>query len=175
MRATTTNETRPTAPASRRTGAGARPGERRMSGHSAIELGTMAVVITVMALLCANIGVLVMCASINDQACRDACRAAAQMGSASTAQQAAQAALRLYRVDGYFVGQPSFDSDSFVYQDFGGDPTPESSPFVTVTTTSVARIPAPILFLGARFGEGGTMTFSRTYTFPIVKTTINLS
>jgi Flp pilus assembly protein TadG len=144
-------------------------------GHSIIELACVAVFMVVMALLSANIGIVALGASVNDRACRDAARSAAQGSNSTQALALAQAALAAHPADGYFVTQSTLVTADFVYQDYGGSPPTDTSPYVSVTTTNKVRIPAPILFLGCQFGPGGTLTFSRTYTFPIVKTTLYLN
>ncbi len=153
----------------------AHPGRiRSRAGHSVIEFGVAAGMITVMTLLCTNISLLIMAASVNDKACRDAARAAAQASNYTGALKAARAALKGHPTDGYFVSTPVMNDSDLVYEDFGGNPPPDTSPFVSVTTTTVVRIPAPFLMYGAQFGAGGTQTFRRMYTFPIVKTTLYL-
>lgn len=147
---------------------------RPRTGHSAIEFGVAAGMITVMALLCTNIGLLILGAGINDKACRDAARAAAQASNYTAALKQARAALKGHPTDGYFVSTPVMNDADLVYEDFSGNPPPDTSPFVSVTTTTVVKIPAPFIMYGARFGPGGTQTFRRTYTFPIVKTTLYL-
>jgi hypothetical protein len=130
--------------------------------------------ITVMALLCTNIGLLIMGAGINDKACRDAARSAAQASNYTAALKAARAALQGHVTDGYFVSAPAMADTDLVYEDFAGNPPTDTSPYVSVTTTTVVRIPAPFMMYGATFGAGGTQTFRRTYTFPSVKTTLYL-
>jgi Flp pilus assembly protein TadG len=147
----------------------------RRGGHTIIELGAIAVLLVVIAMFSADIGVIVLGTTMNERACRDASRAAAQCSDAVAAQKAAQAALAAYAADGYFVTTPVLNTGSFVYQDFLGSPPADTSPFVTVTTSTQVKVPAPIFLWGASFGSGGTMTFSKTYTFPIVKTQLYLN
>lgn len=135
-----------------------------------VELGTIAVLIVVVALFCLNVSVLVVATGSNDRACRDAARAAAQGDSYSNAVQLASAAIQSYRADGYFVQTPQLDLSSFTYQDFGGNPPANISPFVDVTTTCSVRIPAPILIYGIRSLNEGRITFRKSYRFPIIRT-----
>ncbi len=143
-------------------------------GSAIIELSIIASLLVVITLLCANVGIIALASTINDSACRDAARAAAQASSSSTALKLAQAAIKAHYADGYFVTQPTINTSAFVYQDYAGNPPPATSPYVQVTTSSNVRIPAPIVFFGAKFGSGGSLTFTRTYTFPIVKTQLYL-
>lgn len=146
----------------------------RTNGHSMIELAMLSVLFVVMAVFCLDIGFVIMGSQMNDAACRDAARAAAQGNDYATSLRLAQAALASHRPDGYFVTQPTLDTSGFEYEDFSGSPPPDTSPFVTVTTATNVRIPAPIFFMGASFAPDGTMAFRKTMTFPIVKTTLYL-
>lgn len=153
----------------------ARAGNRcSRHGHTLIELSMLSVLFVVMSVLCLDMGYLIMGSQMNDRACRDAARAAADADNYATALQLAQAAVVPHRGDGYFVTNPTVDSSQFLYQDFGGDPPPNTSPFVRVTTNCNIRLPAPIFFLNSSFGSSGAMTFSKTYIFPIVKTQLYL-
>jgi len=127
-----------------------------------------------------------------DQTARDACRAAA--GQPKTAVDpvypsttcagallAAQTQLSQHHNDGVFIKQPTLTGTAapyFVYQDWGGytpgPPTANQSPYVTVTCSEQVLLPIPINFFGftaSGFMQSGNMlTFSRAYTYPIVKT-----
>lgn len=135
----------------------------------------LGVLFVVMSVLCLDMGYVIMGSQVNDRACRDAARAAAEADNYATALKLAQAAVAPHKGDGYFVSSPTVDASAFTYEDFGGDPPPNTSPFVSVTTNCDIRIPAPIFFLGANFGATGTMNFSKTYVFPIVKTQLYLN
>jgi Flp pilus assembly protein TadG len=149
--------------------------QRRKTAHSIIELAMLSVLFAIVAVFTLDIGFVITASQINDEACRDAARAAAQANNYDSAIRLARAALASHKTDGYFVTQPVLDAPSFVYEDYAGDPPENTSPFVTATTSVTVRIPAPVLFIGATFGEGGTMNFQKTYTFPIVKTQLYLS
>ncbi len=144
-------------------------------GHNLIELSCVLVLLLVVSLLGMDVGVIVMGSSTNERTCRDAARAAAQGSDYATALRLAQAAVVAHPVDGYYLSQPAINATNFVYQDFGGNPPPNTSPFVSVTTSLRVRVPAPVLFAGAEFNpSNGLMTFNKTYTFPIVKTQLYL-
>jgi Flp pilus assembly protein TadG len=147
---------------------------RQAKGNTILELATISGLLVVVALLCADIGIVSMGAAMNDQACRDACRAAAQASNMTEATNMARASLKAHTADGYFVTTPSITPGGLVYQDFGGNAPPDTSPYVEVSTRNTVRIPAPVLFFGAKFGQGGTMNFTKKYTFPIVRTTLYL-
>ncbi|MBX9573538.1 MAG: hypothetical protein K2X77_31845 [Candidatus Obscuribacterales bacterium] len=143
-------------------------------GHTLVELSMLSVLFVIMAVLSLDVGYVLMGSEVNDRACRDAARAAAQGDNYATALRLAQVAVIPHRADGVYVSSPTVDTAQFTYQDFGGDPPPNESPFVSVTTRANVRIPAPIFFLGSGFGQNGTMQFSKTYVFPIVKTQLFL-
>lgn len=148
-----------------------RPGK----GHNLIELAMLSLLFVVIALLCLDVGYLILGSQVNDRACRDAARAAAQADNSYTALQLAQAAVAPHKGDGYYVGSPTVDRSSFTYEDFGGNPPPNTSPYVSVTTNCSIHLPAPVLFAGSRFGNFSGLQFSKTYVFPIVKTQLYLN
>ena len=112
---------------------------------------------------------------VNDRACRDACRAAAQQTNAQDAKTAAQAILKSHKTDGVFLTQPTLKdgANQFIYQDFGGDPL-AGNPTVTVTTEIECHTPVPLTFIGNTFAHDGVtfssekMKFQKRYTFPII-------
>ena len=138
-----------------------------------MELACIILVMTIIVLFCVDAGVAFMAGSINDRACRDAARAAAQASSSSAAQSLAQAALNIYSSTNPFLGTPTISPQAFVYQDYSGNPPSDTSPYVSVTTTMTCRLPAPVIW-GSTVGNGGTVTYTQTYQFPIVKTQLYL-
>jgi hypothetical protein len=78
--------------------------------------------------------------------------------------------LKAHQGDGNYITAPILQR--LVYNDYGGNPPAQTAPFVSVTTSTVARAPfAPLVFFhGPVFLENGSFSFSQTYTFPIVKT-----
>jgi hypothetical protein len=57
-----------------------------------------------------------------------------------------------------------------IYQDFGGSPPAQTSPYVTVATTTTIILPFnPIKFDGATFLASGNTSFTQSYTYPIVR------
>jgi Flp pilus assembly protein TadG len=134
----------------------------------------ISIFLAIMAMFSADVGIVIFASAVNDRACRDACRAAAQADNYATSLKLAQAAVKAHKGDGYFISQPIVDTSKFVYQDYAGSPPPDTSPFVSVTTNTTVKIPAPVVFVGINYGTNGSMTFSKTYTFPIVKTQLYL-
>ena len=137
---------------------------------SFIEIIASALFLVVLALLGMDICLAIFGCSMNDHACRDAARAASSANSSAKALSLAQAALKMYQPDGYFISQPQLVASGFEYNDFNSAPPPDTSPYVTVTTRCIVRVPAPIFFYGATFIKDGQAQFTQRYTFPIVQT-----
>jgi hypothetical protein len=128
-------------------------------------------VLLVIVMFCLDVCILAIGSGLNERACRDAARMAAQSPNYAGSLVLAQTAVKAYTGDGYFVTTPTVDPTKFVYNDFSGNPPSDTSPYVTVTTSCKVLIPAPIFVYGLNFSNGSTMTFTKTYTFPIVTTT----
>lgn len=149
--------------------------QRRSGGHNTIELACVLVAFAIVTVLAIDIGIICLANSTNDTACRDAARAAAQGSNYASALRLAQSAIRQHSASSTYFGAPTIDGAEFVYEDFGGSPPPNTSPFVSVTTTMNVRVPAPVNFAGAHFyPSDGTTQVRKTYDFPIVKTQLYL-
>lgn len=148
---------------------------RGRRGIGCIEVAISTFMMIAISSLALDSTLIIIASSLNDAACRDAARAAAQCNNSASALQAAQTQLAMHATDGYFVSQPqltSTTSPDFVYQDFSGNPPQNTSPYVTVTTAVNVRVPCPIVFFGVGFNSqssNNTMLFKRQYTFPIIK------
>ncbi|MBY0356970.1 MAG: hypothetical protein K2W82_03130 [Candidatus Obscuribacterales bacterium] len=143
--------------------------KRYGQGHTILEVSMLSILFVVISIFCLDVGFILMASQVNERACRDAARAAAQADNYLSALQLAQAAVAGHQSDGYFVSTPTVEAGQFVYQDFGGNAPPNVSPFVSVTTSTNVRIPAPVFFFGESVLDNGSMRFTKTYTFPIVK------
>jgi Flp pilus assembly protein TadG len=143
---------------------------RSQRGTLIIELTASAFLFTFFAIMAVHVGVMIFGAFLNDRACRDAARAAAQGKTIAQATQLAQAVLIAHKQTNSFLTSPSLQTP-IVYQDFGGNPpNPQTSPYVQVTTSTTANLPfAPINFLSGVFTQDKQLTFRQTYTFPIVR------
>ena len=153
---------------------------RNRKGQLALEVAATCVFLLVFILLSVDLGFLLYGANINDKACRDACRAPAQLANAAALQRA-NAALRAQRLAGDTIGQsivtrPVIPGGGLIYDDYGGAVhagmggllPANRTPFVTVTTQCTSTLPfAPPQLLGNTLP--GTFTFRQTYTFPIVQ------
>ncbi len=145
---------------------------KRKQGSAVIEIVITLSLMIVLAALGADLSLITYAMFLNDQACRDATRAAAQQSSSATALQAAQVQIKVHATDGFFVSQPQLVSQSspnFVYNDYAGNVPANQSPYVTVTTSVNIKLPAPIFFWGNNFMPNGSMKFVRQYTYPIIK------
>jgi Flp pilus assembly protein TadG len=143
---------------------------RSQRGTLVLELTASAFLFTFFAIMAVHVGVMIFGAFLNDRACRDAARAAAQGKTIGQATQLAQAVLVAHKQTNSFLTSPSLQTP-IVYQDFGGNPpNPQTSPYVQVTTSTTANLPfLPINFLSGVFTQDKQLTFKQTYTFPIVR------
>ncbi|HEY9731033.1 MAG TPA: hypothetical protein V6C89_03925 [Drouetiella sp.] len=141
--------------------------KRDSSGFSFIEVAISSFLVMVLAVVAINISILVFACAVNDKACRDAVRAAAQQPTAAKAQNFALASVKNHKTDGFFISP--IQLTNFNYNDFGGAPPPAGQcPFVQVTTSVDVTLPAPVMFFGATMTN--QMKFSQIYTSPIIKT-----
>jgi hypothetical protein len=147
----------------------------RSTGQLVIELASTCIFLMVFIVVSVDIGLLLYGANINDKACRDACRAAAQANNEIDARKMAEAILSGQRLAGDTMGKgivtrPSIPAGTagLTYVDFNGTPAPDESPYVTVTTECNSTLPfAPPELLGSTLNHN--VTFRQSYTFPIVK------
>lgn len=146
---------------------------RSRRGFSSVEVSISCALMICVVALALDLTLLNFATAMNDAACRDAARAAAQCNNSASALQAAQIQMKMHATDGFFISQPTLTSTSspdFVYEDYAGDAPEDTSPYVTVTTSVNVRMPCPIVFFGSSFyGPGGTIVFKRQYSFPIIK------
>src|ERR1700738_3635570 len=122
---------------------------RKRHGMSAVELAVGSFFFVVLTLLCADVAVLIIANGVNNEACRDAARAAG-IAPPDQANQAAKNALTAHqRVDGKFIRNLTISK--FIYNGlvpFGtADPlNPDNQPTVFVATRLDVTLPAPIIF-----------------------------
>lgn len=146
---------------------------RNKSGTALLELVGISFIVIVMALISVNVGVLVFAAWLNDSACRDACRAAAQQGNSQDAQAAAVIACKQFATaSGGVVGDPKvdFSASRFEYEIFpddNGKPQMDKGPYVKVSTTLNSKLPAPVIISNVGFTD--LLVFNQTYTFPLLE------
>jgi hypothetical protein len=141
---------------------------RNSSGFSFIEVAISSFLVMILAVIAINISILVFACAVNDKACRDAVRAAAQQPNAAKAQNFAIASIKNHKTDGFFISQ--IQLTNFNYNDFNGAPPPGQCPLVQVTTSVDVTLPAPLIFFGTSLTN--KMKFSQIYTSPIIKTKV---
>jgi Flp pilus assembly protein TadG len=141
---------------------------RRRRGVAIVEFCSGLSFFLVLVLLSVDVGLMLYGAFINDRICRDAARAAA---GGKTKAEAEKLAFRVIEKTSSNVTwlDPTKLSGAIEYQDYGGTFTPSQSPYVTVTTETKVRPPAPIVFAMAGFTNSDELSFFQTYTFPIVR------
>lgn len=139
---------------------------RSTKGSGLAEIAVAALILVTIAIFAMDIGGAMVCYGVNDRACRDAARAAAQASTEGDAQQMAKQILQSYAMNTPLISPPTLKS--LVYQDFGGNPPAGKSPTVTVTTSANAHPVAPISLVGKEI-VGKDFIVQKTYTFPIVK------
>ncbi|HIA55271.1 MAG TPA: hypothetical protein EYN91_24850 [Candidatus Melainabacteria bacterium] len=152
---------------------------RNEAGSSFIEVGIASVAMAVIVFLAMDAYVWMQAFMLNDIACRDACRAAAQaQGTTNTvasyktaAQNAAIRELTLHSVTRPYIGNPTFVAGGFVWQDFGASnggalPAPPQTPFVRVQSSMNVNLPIPLNAFGGL--QAKPLVFQRSYSMPIV-------
>jgi Flp pilus assembly protein TadG len=145
--------------------------KRSQKGIHAIEIVLASLLMIAMSGLATDTCVSVFAFLSLDSACRDACRAAAQQVDSAHAQTAAQRQLNAHFVIGNWISQPTLSS--LVYNDYAGNPPANKSPFVSTTCTLSVTPPVQVSVFGINFADflaNGSLQFSRTYVFPIVRT-----
>lgn len=141
----------------------------RKSGSLIVELASGTLLTVVFVLLGLHLGIIIFGAYQNDRVCRDACRNAAQGMDATEANKLVNVVLLGYN-DTDFLKAPKL-SGPVVYQDYGGNPPAQTSPYVQVETTTEANMPFGVLaFFNSGILQDGKLKFSKKYTFPIVRT-----
>lgn len=142
---------------------------RSDKGHVLIEFVCFAFWLLLFMYITTDVCVLLLGASANDRACRDAARAAAHGSNATEARNLAETSLKAHAGGGFFTSPPALFG-SITYNDYAGNPPAKQTPFVVVETRSTAKLPfAPLVFFNNGFTQAGSYTFSRKYTFPIVR------
>lgn len=140
---------------------------RSKKGSLVLELSVACFFMLVFALLSVHSAVAVFGAYINDRACRDACRAAAQASTLDEAHTLVYAVLKNH-ASGSFLTAPKIVGN-IEYQDYGGKPSPNVSPYVKLSTSLDANLPfQPLAFFGQDFKDG-KIVFTKSYAFPIVR------
>lgn len=139
-------------------------------GSVAIEISAGALVSIGIMALALNVCFAMLAYGVNDRACREAARAAAQQSSLAAASSVAKYVVNGFNQSNSALGK--IQVSKVVFTDFNGTPPEDQSPFVSVTTSSTVATPAPIEFFGSKvFGK--SIPVQKTYTFPIVRLNVN--
>lgn len=141
---------------------------RNQRGVLVIELAASAFMLLIFSVLAAHLSLMVYGAFINDRACRDAARAAAQGSSRTEAQRMAYTILTTHHALGSYVDPPTVKGN-VEYQDYTGTPPVGHSPFVHVVTETKVHSPFRLLTVCGETFQDGTVVFTQSYTFPIVR------
>lgn len=142
---------------------------RRQSAQIAVELIVACLLFLPISILGFSTLICQMAVSINDRACRDAARIAAEASDYSAALKRAQAIIVTHKTSGPMFGPVQLDTSKFIFEDYAGTPPQNAYPYVSVTTTMPCTVPAYIRLFGETVSEPKSVNFRRTYTFPIVK------
>jgi Flp pilus assembly protein TadG len=157
-------------PVNQNTRRNARSQTRFPKGSLVIELTVGSFFLSIFAIIAFHVGLLIFGAFMNDTACRDAARAAAQGNSQAKATTLAQAILISHKQTNSYLGSPALQTP-IVYQDYNGSPpNTQTSPYIQLTTKTQVTLPIRFFsFLSQMFTSDQNLTFTATYTFPIVK------
>jgi len=144
---------------------------RSQNGDLVVELTVGTFIISIFAIIAVHAGLMIFGAFMNDTACRDAARAAAQGNTLTQATTLAQTILISHKQNvTTFISSPVLQTP-IIYQDFGGSPpNTQTSPYVQLTTKTTVSLPIKAFsFLSDLFTSDKNLTFTATYEFPIVK------
>lgn len=139
---------------------------RNRKGTGLAEVAIASLVLIGMALFALDIGAAMMCFNVNDRACRDAARAAAQGQDVGEATNLAKQIIKSYPQFGPLAANITVIGVKYV--DFNGTPPNGESPYVSVTTRMNCRAVAPLRLFGQEAIKA-SFPVQKTYTFPIVK------
>lgn len=139
---------------------------RNRSGSVAFELAASALITIAIVAFSLNICFSMIAYGVNDHACRDAARAAAQGTTPAEAFLMANAIVKNY--NNTAAGMTPISLVTVLYLDFNGTPPAGVAPTVTVITRSSSKLPAPIAIFGKQV-FGTEMPVQKKYTFPIVR------
>ncbi len=139
---------------------------RNQKGSVFAELAVGCIIMIAISLFALDIGSAMACFGVNDRACRDAARAAAQGNTTTEGTAIAKSIVRSFANNSPLMSSPQVVSVN--YTTFNGQPPVGTSPYVTVTTRATAKPIAPVTLFGNQiFGQ---FPITKSYSFPLVKT-----
>lgn len=144
---------------------------RKRKGGALVELASIAWLFPVAIMLSLNAALAGFAAWINDAACRDLARSAAQQSTSTKAKAAAERAIKAFATQNNYCQAPRalLSSPDFVFETFpdqNGKPQLDKGPFVKVATEMEIRLPVPVLF--ANDGFDSKLKFKQSYTYPLM-------
>lgn len=146
--------------------------DRRNTGASVIELSVGAFLFATFSAISVDLCLCVIANGVNNQACRDAARAAG-LAAPKDALQAAQAALNVHqKIDGAFIKRLKITK--FIYNSTAPNGTanvqdPANQPMVSVGSEITVAVPVPAFLVSAKFDTNNTfITFASDYLYPVL-------
>ena len=139
---------------------------RTTRGSISIEIAAGAFVSIGLMALALNVCFAMLAYGLNDRACREAARAAAQQSTKIAAQDVAKFVVAGFNKENSNLG--TIKVTDVTYNDFKGAPPDDQSPFVSITTSTSVAMPAPIEFFGKQV-FASSIPVQKRYTFPIVR------
>jgi hypothetical protein len=131
---------------------------RRQRGRSILQVALAVMLLTVLALLTANICLIDLARNFNANVCVIAAHAGAQTaqqgGDQNQITEAVEQAIRQASPGGFFVHRPSLRELRF--------DSVHGLPYLVVATATAARVPAPLLVWNGTFGQDGKLLFYKT-------------
>lgn len=136
-----------------------------------MELASIAWIMPIAAMISLNAALAGFAAWVNDAACRDVARAAAQQPTKERALVAAGRALKAFVTRNNYTTSPELllDDSNFnfeIFADKDGKPQLEKAPYVKVTTKMDVRLAVPVLY--ASDGFTNKLEFKQSYSYPIL-------
>jgi hypothetical protein len=131
---------------------------RRKDGRSVLQVGMAVVLLTLLALLTANICLIDIGRNFNAKVCVSAAKVGAYIAQKgadpSKITEAVEDTIRMSAPGGFFVNRPSL-------RELRVD-TIHGLPYLVVATVTAVRVPAPALFINGTFSPDGKLLFYKT-------------
>lgn len=131
---------------------------RSQNGRSVLQVGTAVLLLTLLALLTANICLINIARDFNTNVCIHAAKIGAfiaQKGAdQSQVTEAVEEAIKHSAPGGFFVHRPSLRELRFE--------SVHGQPYLVVATVTAARVPAPLLVWNGTFAADGRLLFYKT-------------
>lgn len=151
---------------------------RRSQAASVIELTVGAFMFATFSAISVDLAICIAASGVNNQACRDAARAAG-LARPTEARSAANASLKVHqKVDGDFIKElkiTKFTYNGSAPYGSADSQDPANQPMVSVSSQITVELPAPVFLFGSEFAvRNGKLSFISSYQYPILNTDITL-